>query len=186
MYFEVFFLALALSVDAMIVSFSCGLLIKKDRRISALKLAFATALGQALMPVIGWLGTKSIHAYIEKYDHWIAFAVFLGLGCNIIYHAVTDDEEERKHCPCLNFKVLFLIGLATSIDACVAGVSLYFMNVWLLGSVLLIGAVTFLDSLLGFYAYRILKKVPPSYLEIISGIILIGLGGKILVEHLSA
>lgn len=183
---EIFFLALALSVDAMIVSFSCGLLIKKNRRSSALKLAFATALGQTLMPVIGWLGTKSVHSYIEEYDHWIAFVVFLGLGVNIIVHALTDKDEKQDYCPCLNFRVLFLIGLATSIDACVAGVSLYFMDIWLPAAVLLIGIVTFANSLIGFYACRILKKIPSAYIEILSGLILIGLGIKILAEHLSA
>lgn len=186
MYIEIFFLALALSVDAMIVSFSCGLLVKKNRGASALKLAAATALGQTIMPVIGWLGAQSVHLYIEEYDHWIAFIVFLGLGSNVIYHALTDKSEERNHCPCLDFKVLFLIGVATSIDACVAGISLYFMDIWLFAAVLMIGLVTFINSLIGFYACRVLKKIPSAYMEILSGLILIGLGAKILTEHLSA
>lgn len=183
-FFDILFLALALSVDAAVVSFSYGLIIKKKRSEAALKLAFAAGLGQFIMPIAGWLGTSSVSKYIEHYDHWISFLVFLALGLNVISEALNEKEEklDKK----LNYKVLFMIAVATSIDACAAGVTLFFIKTPILSAAAIIGIITFINSLLGFNSCRLLKKVPTKYIEISSGIILILLGIKVLFEHLSS
>lgn len=182
-YFDILFLALALSVDATVISFSYGLIIKKKRREVALKLAFATGLGQSIMPVIGWLGTSSVSKYIEHYDHWVSFLVFIALGLNVISEALNEKEEklDKK----LSIKILFMIAVATSIDACAAGVTLFFIKTPILLASAVIGIITFINSYLGFNSCRLFEKIPPKYIEISSGVILILLGVKVLFEHLS-
>lgn len=179
---NLFLLALALSVDASVVSFSYGLIIKKKRLQNALLLAFATGFGQFIMPIIGWLGTNSVSEYISHFDHWISFLVFLLLGLNIIYGAITGEAEklEKK----LSIKIAVMIGLATSIDACAAGIMLYFVKAPILFSSAIIGLVSFINSITAFYSCSRLNKIPTKYIEIFSGIILILLGTKVLFEHL--
>lgn len=190
-YYAIILLSLALAVDALIVSFSYGLVIKKHRVGNALGLGTATGLGQFLMPLLGFLLTGSIHSYVDQWDHWIAFSVFMILGLRIIYHAIkgTDintDEIAHK----LSFRLLLMTGIATSIDAFVAGASLYFsnadtglgMNIFV--AALVIGGVTFACSFFGFMFAGRMHKLPSKPLEIAAGCVLIGLGVKILCEHL--
>lgn len=183
---DVFLLALALSVDAFVVSFSYGLVIKNHPLKNSIKIGFATGFGQFIMPVIGWYGTQSVHGYIESFDHWIAFAVFVALGLKVIDEALDNKvEPKKKLSKKLTFKVLFMVGLATSIDAMVAGITIYFMNVsiWFVAPV--IGITTFICAVIGFRLNCCFKKFSTKYLEISAGIILILLGCKVLYEHLS-
>ena len=179
-----FFLALALSVDAFVVSFSYGLIIKKGKGKAALKLATATGLGQFVMPILGWYGARSIYRHIEAIDHWIAFFVFLVLGIKIIGEAFKGCDCQPKLSKLLSLKLLFVIGIATSIDAFVSGSMLYFMKAPVWSASAVIGIVTFINASLGFNFCRIFKNCPIKYLELSSGIILICLGIKVLYEHL--
>ena len=182
--FDIFFLAMALSVDAAVVSFSYGLFLRKDRLKNALLLAFSTGLGQFVMPILGWLGTNSVSSYLSHFDHWISFLVFVLLGLNVINEAIhhTDDDLPEKN---LSLKLFFALGLATSIDACAAGVTLYFINISILTTSGIIGVTTFVCSLCAFYISRTFPKIPLRKMEILSGLILILLGFKVLYEHLS-
>ena len=172
--FSVFLLALALSVDAFAVAFSYGLVIKKDVASSAAKLGAATGAGQFVMPLLGWLATDSVHRYIEAFDHWIPFVVFLLLGLNVIRGALGGEECEKPG-PKLSLKLLSVVAVATSIDACVAGISLYFMNVGIVAAA----------ALTGFYFSRVFCRLPTACLQIAAGCVLILLGVKVLYEHLS-
>lgn len=183
-YIDILLLALALSVDAFIVSFSYGLIIKKGKGKSALKLATATGLGQFIMPILGWYGARSIYKHIEMMDHWIAFFVFLVLGLKIISDAFRECDCPNKLAKVLTFKILLFIGLATSIDALVSGSMLYFMKAPVWEAATIIGIITFINSALGFNFCRMFKKFPTKYMEVISGLILIALGCKVLYEHL--
>ena len=184
-FLDVLFLGLALSVDAFVVAFSYGLVIKKKKGISALKIAFSTGMGQFIMPVLGWYGARSIYHQIEQIDHWIAFFVFLMLGLKVISDSFKSCDHCEKRSDVLSLKILFMIGVATSIDAFVSGSMLYFVKVPVWQSAGIIGAVTFINSCLGFKFCRVFKKAPTKYLEITSGLILIFLGIKVLYEHLS-
>ena len=184
-FIDVFFLALALSVDAFVVSFSYGLIIKKGKGKAALKLATATGLGQFVMPVLGWYGARSIYRHIEAIDHWIAFFVFLVLGIKIISEAFKEgDCPPKLSNKLLSLKLLFVIGVATSIDAFVSGSMLYFIQAPVWSASAMIGIITFINSALGFNFCRIFKRFPIKYLEVSSGLILICLGFKVLYEHL--
>ena len=178
-------LAFALSADAFTVAFSYGLILKKKTLHNGLKLGAATGLGQFVFPIIGWLATGSVHKYIEAVDHWLAFTVFFILGLNVIIAALRGEDENVKLPKKLTLKTLFVIGVATSIDACVSGISLYFMPVNSIASALVIGLICFVCTLCGFCASCCLKKLPTKVMQIAAGIILILLGCKILYEHLS-
>lgn len=193
-YDEIILLALALAIDALVVSFSFGLVLKKHRINNALGLGVATGSGQFLMPVIGFFATSSIYHYVERWDHWIAFTVFLCLGVKIIFDALTEKNNRgKREIPNkLSFKVLTLTGVATSIDALVAGASLYLTQshdcletdgVGIFPASTIIGSVTFACATGGFLSTKYLHKLPTIILEITAGIVLIGLGVKILIEH---
>lgn len=179
---EIFLLAAALAVDAFIVSFSYGLIIKKQRGINACKLALAVGGGQFIMPIIGWYGTLPVSRYVDKFDHWLVFLVFAILGLNIIVNALSGQEEklEKK----LTVPVLLMLGMATSIDALVAGVSLYFAKAAIFKAAASIGITTFVCSIVGFNLKYVFKKIPYQRMEIGAGLILILLGCKVLCEHL--
>ena len=138
------------------------------------------------MPLIGYLLGKQFEWLITSIDHWIAFAVFLALGLKVIDEALSGEDEPCKLSRQLTFKVLLMIGLATSIDALVTGITLYFMNVSIWFAAPAIGIITFVCAVIGFQLNCCFKKVPTRYLEIAAGIILILLGCKVLYEHLSA
>lgn len=187
-FFDIFFLSIALSVDAFIVSFSYGLVLRPHLWKNGFKLGLSTGFFQFLMPVLGWYGAQSINHYIESIDHWLAFFVFLALGIKII----TDAYEEDGHNTStplkksLTLRVLFMIGIATSIDALVAGATIYFMQIPIWRSSILIGLTTFTFAVFGYGLCGIFKRFSTKYLEIAAGIILIALGCKVLFEHLSS
>lgn len=182
---EVFFLALALAVDAAIVCFSYGLVVNAGRWKIALILAFSTSLGQFVMPVAGYYLTERFVKYVSACDHWLVFAIFVILGGKFIWDALARKEEEQGgEIVAISIKAAFLVGLATSIDALASGsiLMLTYTPIW--SSAALIACVTFILSLCGFFLTRILRHLPGKWLEISVGLILIGLGIKVLVEHL--
>lgn len=183
-WFEILLLAFALSIDAFVVSFSCGCMVHKEHKKNAFKMAGANGFAQFTMPVLGWFGTNSIGEYVKSFDHWIVFFVFLVLGVKFIKDALEEEEKSCELPKSVTFKVLLIASFATSIDAFAAGVSIYFMPVSIWAVALAIGLVTFINSFIGFRLSRIFKKFKSKYLEVSAGVILITLGTKILIEHL--
>lgn len=192
---DLIFLAFALSVDAFVVAFSYGLLIKQKRLSNGIKLSLSTGAGQFLMPVLGFLLTGSVHRYIAAWDHWLGFAVFTFLGVNVLREGWNhrNEEEDMPHVTSLTLPTLMAVGIATSIDALVAGVSIYLSSAQCgtdptLHAVLLpaaaIGFTTFLCTAAGFFLTRRLHRFPTFHLEAGAGLILIGLGVKMLCDHL--
>ena len=174
-YIEIILLALALSVDAAVVSFSYGLAFNKERLKNSMCLATFTGFFQGFMPVIGYILTSFVKSYIEPYAKWIVLIIFAYLGIKFIIEAF--EEKENKKC-CIDLKCLFLIGIATSIDAFSAGISLSLSGNTILKPALLIGLVTYMNSLLGFVIGGKLKNLPTKWLEVIAGSVLIILGLK--------
>ena len=173
-YFEIFILAVALSVDACIVSFSYGLSFKDNRIKNALTLAAFTGIFQGLMPIIGYYLTSFIQNFIKPYSAWIIFIIFVVLGLKFIKEAF---EKKEKPC-CIALACLFLIGLATSVDAFSAGISLALYGNKILKPALLITFITFVNSCLGFFIGGKMSNMPTRTMEIFAGIILILLGFK--------
>ena len=176
-YFEIFILALALSIDACIVSFTCGLKFNNKHFKNLISLALTTGFFQALMPFIGYYLTNFVKTYIEPYANIIVFLIFTYLGIKFIIEANKNKTDEKIS---IDVKNLFLIGIATSIDAFSAGISLSLFGNKILKLAILIGFVTFINSCLGYFAGKKLKAFSTKLLEISAGILLILLGIKAL------
>lgn len=174
-YLEIFLLAIALSIDACVVSFSYGLTFTQNRFKNSLNLALFTGLFQGVMPIIGYFLTGFVKSYIEPYAGFIVFAIFTYLGIKFIKEAFDKEKEKQL---CIDLKCLLLVGIATSIDAFSAGISLSLFGNKILKPAMLIAFVTFINSVLGFVLGGKLKHMPTRGLEISAGILLILLGVK--------
>ena len=176
-YISIILLSLALSVDACVVSFSYGLKFEFQRIKNATLIALFTAAFQGIMPVIGYYLTSFVKTYIQPYASFIVFFIFMYLGIKFIVEAF---EKEKKKNFCIDIKFLFLIGIATSIDAFSAGISLSLFGNRILKPALLISFVTLCNSYLGFFAGGRLKHMPTRLLEVMAGMLLIVLAIKAL------
>lgn len=175
----IIFLAIALGIDCCVVSFSQGLIFNTNRIKNSLTLAFTMGLFQGLMPCIGYIGADVIHKYVESFSQWLVFGIFLILGLKFIFEAFSPKEEETVCC--IGTKCLITMGLATSIDALVAGASLNFSKAGLFIPAILIGLASFLLSIIGFWFGNLFKHFPSKYLEITGGLILIFLAFKAIL-----
>ena len=178
---EALLLALALAMDAFAVALTQG---ARFRPSVAGGVAIALTFGvfQALMPLAGWGIGAVAFAYIEAVDHWIAFGLLTFLGVRMLGGHVGEEEAGQA----LTGKALLVAGVATSIDALAAGITLPTLSVAPLVAVALIGGVTFAMSGAGVALGRIAGDRFGTWAERAGGIILIGLGCKILAEHLGA
>ena len=177
-YLEIILLAFALSVDACVVSFTYGLTFNQNRIKNMLLLATFTGAFQGLMPCFGYYLTQFVKTFIAPYASLIVFTIFVFLGIKFIKEAV----EKKKDRPCcIGIGCLLLIGVATSIDAFSAGISLSLYGNKILKPALLITFITFINSSLGFILGGKCKKIPTKIMEIFAGIILICLGIKAII-----
>jgi putative Mn2+ efflux pump MntP len=176
-------IAVGLAMDAFAVSITSGITIKRLHINHALKIALFFGLFQAIMPIIGWLAGLSLRDYISAIDHWIAFGLLSFIGCKMIYESITVQSSKKEINP-LNVYVLLVLSVATSIDALAVGVSFAFLKVSIVTPVIIIGTVTFLLSYLGVYIGDRIGHFFENKIEIAGGILLIGIGIKILVEGL--
>jgi manganese efflux pump family protein len=180
----VFILAIGLSMDSFAVSISCGLAEQKVSFTHAMKIALNFAFFQGMLPIVGWFMGTSVKSYVENIDHWIAFALLAYLGGKMIYEGITRTVG-KKESDIYSFRHIMTLSIATSIDALVVGFSYALAETEkIFGGAVIIGGVTFFFSMLGI---RIGKDVGGKFgskVEILGGIILIGIGLKILIEHL--
>lgn len=174
-------LAIGLCFDTFAVSVSSGLMKREITFKQALRIAVVLAAFQGLMPAIGWFLGMSIKGYIEVWDHWIAFAMLSILGGKMIWESFAKKEEQEFD-P-LNIKFIIGIGIATSIDALIVGVSFGMFSVNLPLAVLVIGGVTFLASMLGILFGKKTGSKFGDKVDMLGGIILIIIGIKILLQH---
>ncbi len=185
---ELFLLAVGLSMDAFAVSVCKGLAMKKaDAKGMVICGAWFGGF-QALMPLIGFYLGSLFATAIESIDHWVAFGLLVIIGINMLKEAFEKNEEgsERKEEDAdLSVKNMFIMAVATSIDALAVGISLAMageVNIWM--AILLIGVTTFVLSAVGVKTGSIFGSKFEKKAQLAGGIILIGLGIKILVEHL--
>lgn len=181
--FDILILAIALSMDACVVSFSNGLVYTKNKRVNSLMLATSVGFFQFLMPIIGYFFANFVSKFVEPYSHWVVFVIFVILGAKFIKDAFEEKEEKTLDCY-LCFKYIFIVSIATSIDALAAGVSLSLSGNSIMFPAIVIGVVTFINSILGFWGAYAFKNFPTRNLEISGGVILILLAFKLLFESL--
>lgn len=186
-YFELLLIGVGLAMDAFAVSICKGLNMKVINRKHCFVIALFFGGFQALMPWIGWLVGKQFERYITKFDHWIAFFLLTVIGGKMIVDVLRGGEDEEsclKDESRLDIKELFFLAIATSIDALAVGISFAFLKVAILPAVIIIGAVTFVISIIGVFIGNIFGSRYKSRAELVGGIILILLGIKILLDHL--
>lgn len=173
-------IGLSLSLDAAAVAAACGatgLRLRLALRIAAFFGGF-----QCLMPVIGWLSGSGLTSVIAGFDHWLAFGLLVIVGGRMIYESFRSEKNkpiDSSHLP-----VLLLLSLATSIDALAVGISLAFLKVSIFKPAVIIGLITFCLSLAGVYFGKIIGRIIRHKLELLGGVILLGIGVRILIEHL--
>ena len=180
---ELLLIAIGLSMDAFSVSICKGLTTKKFSWRMALVCGLWFGFFQALMPIIGYYLGAQFQEMIEAYDHWIAFGLLFLIGANMIREAVWGKEEDENNAA-LDVKTMFLLAIATSIDALAVGVSFACIRVKLWSSVIVIGLTTFAFSVLGVKIGNVFGSKYEKSAGIIGGIMLILIGLKILLEHL--
>ena len=189
-FLELLLLAIGLAMDAFAVSIGNGLSMKKQNPKAALAIAFSFGLFQALMPTLGYFLGSAFEDIIRQFDHFIAL-IFLGfIGGKMIFDGIkeliADKKGKTEEIPefHLSFGKLMIQAVATSIDALIVGVSfaaLPDVNIWT--AVLLIGIVTFAISLIGVFSGKKFGQLLGSKAEIFGGLILVGIGLKVFIEH---
>ena len=188
---ELLIIAVALSMDAFAVAICKGLSMKKMSYKNAVIVGLFFGGFQAFMPLLGYFLGMQFSQYIVAIDHWIAFILLSIIGINMIKEAVSRDEvddqckvcNEEEDVFCL--KSLIILALATSIDALAVGITFAFLQVTIISSVIIIGITTFVFSFFGVKIGNVFGNRFESKAEFVGGVILIGMGLKILIEHLS-
>ena len=179
---ELFVIAVGLSMDAFAVSVCKGLSAGRVRLGHALTAGIWFGGFQALMPFLGWLLGSRFQSFISSVDHWIAFLLLGLIGLNMVRESRSQEEEEvgASFAP----KAMLPLAVATSIDALTVGITFAFLRVDILWAITLIGVTTFVLSAIGVKAGGIVGERGKSRAELAGGLVLILMGCKILAEHL--
>lgn len=181
---NILLIAFGLAMDAFAVAVASGVIIKRQRLRRAVVFGVMFGGFQMLMPVAGYGAGCAFRAYIAAFDHWIAFGLLSAVGLKMIYEALRMEEMERTE-PAMTGLVLLGLSIATSIDALAVGISFAVLHIALLFPVVIIGAVTFCMSFSGFLFGNKFGSLLEKKAEIAGGLVLVGMGIKILIEHLA-
>lgn len=176
-------LALALAMDCFAVSITNGVALGRFHFVPIMKMALLFGFFQALMPLVGWLAGVGFKERIEAYDHWIALGVLVFLGVKMIRESQTEGEEGESQ-PALHWKTLILLAIATSIDALATGLVFITETIpTFVFALMMIGLFSFALSVAGNLVGLYLGRHLPVNMELVGGLVLIGIGVKIFLEH---
>lgn len=182
---EIIIIGIGLAMDAFAVSVSSGVAIKKMHLKHAMLMASFFGGFQALMPILGWCGGTFFRKSIQSFDHWIAFGLLTVIGIKMIYESTKLKDDEKQQSDPHSIYILFTLAVATSIDALAVGVTFSCLNYNIWEAAALIGIITFIISFIGTQlGQKIGHHLGENKVEILGGVILIGIGIKILLEHL--
>lgn len=175
---SIFLIAIGLAMDAFSVSITKGLVMKSSVK-HALIMALFFGVFQALMPVAGWISGIQLEAFVSTVAPWIAFILLFIIGIKMIYEGIFNDGDDENG----NFslKEIFLLAIATSIDAFLVGITFAVLKTPIIEPIVVIGVVTFVLSFIGFYIGKNIGHLFEHKIEILGGVILIGIGLKILI-----
>lgn len=178
-------IAIALAMDAFAVAIATGVRLKRVSLRQFFRLSWHFGLFQAMMPVVGWAAGLTVRDRIERYDHWVAFGLLTFVGVNMIREAFRLEEDAReKHDPTRGL-TLVMLSVATSIDALAVGLTIAMLQVGIWLPALVIGLVAGGFTLLGLHLGKAVgsaERLSP-LAGVIGGMVLIGIGVKILAEH---
>jgi putative Mn2+ efflux pump MntP len=179
---SIFFIALSMAMDAFAVSLGSGVKIGPGPR-PVFRIAFHFGLFQALLPIVGWLFGNTIEPYVRGFDHWVAFGLLAFVGLRMIRSGLSEGEEENPKDPSRGWTMVML-SVAVSIDALAVGLSLGVLGVNIWTPALIIGLVTGALSLLGLRVGNEVGKRYGKPVEVLGGLVLIGIGVRIVISHL--
>jgi len=184
---ENWLIAVGLAMDCLAVSIASGIILKKVKWGNILTMAFFFGFFQFLMPFLGWAGASRFSHLIEDFDHWAVFLILAFLGGRMIWESFKDEDCKKEFNPG-SLKVILTLAIATSLDALAVGVSYAFMGIKTVGGImspiLIIGLVSFLMSVFGLLFGIFFGCKHNMRVELWGGLILIGIGTKVLIEHL--
>lgn len=187
MFFTLLLMGAGLSMDAFAVSICKGLSMRKVNKKQCLVIGLFFGGFQALMPFIGWVLGSQFEQYITSIDHWIAFILLGFIGGKMVVEAIREKDdavEVGKMDPPLDLKEMFILAIATSIDALAVGITFAFLQVPIVEAISIIGITTFVISVIGVYVGNFFGNRYKKKAELAGGMILILIGLKILLEHL--
>jgi len=181
---ELLLVSLSMAMDAFTVSLGAGTSGVHNGPRSRFRLSFHFGFFQFLMPVIGWLAGKTIEQYIQSFDHWVAFILLVFVGGRMIWSGSHPGQENKQNNDLSRGWTMVLLSIAVSIDALAVGLSLGLIGISIWYPAIVIGIVTALLSLAGLYIGDGLGRKFGTVMEIIGGLVLIGIGVRIVVTHL--
>ncbi len=188
MFMELLLMGIGLAMDAFAVSICKGLGMQKVNKKQAVVIGLFFGGFQALMPFIGWVLGIQFESYITSIDHWIAFVLLGFIGGKMIVEAVKPGEEDavevKKVDAPLDIKEMFILAIATSIDALAIGITFAFLQYPIVEAISIIGVVTFFISIGGVYVGNFFGSKYKNKAEFAGGLILVILGLRILLSHL--
>ncbi|MFS7385210.1 manganese efflux pump MntP [Rahnella inusitata] len=184
-FYTVIILALGMSMDAFAAAIGKGAALHRPPLKEALRTGIIFGVIEAITPVIGWAIGLAATQFIMEWDHWVAFILLLVLGLRMIWEGFRKDKSEQVGVPLRHgFWLLVATAIATSLDAMAVGVGLAFLQVNILVMALTIGAATTIMATSGMLLGRFLGAAIGKWAEVLGGVVLIGIGSSILVEHL--
>lgn len=184
---ELLLIGVGLAMDAFAVSVCKGLAMRKVNKKQAVVIGLFFGGFQALMPFVGWMLGIQFESYITNIDHWIAFVLLAFIGGKMIVEALKPEDENveiNQMDPPLDLKEMFLLAIATSIDALAVGITFAFLDYPIVEAVTIIGVVTFIISIGGVYVGNFFGNKYKNKAELAGGIILVVIGLRILLSHL--
>ncbi len=182
--FSLLALALALAMDAFAVALGTGVALKQLSGRHLFRLGFHFGLFQALMPIVGWLAGRTLQHWIAAYQHWVAFVLLAFVGGKMIWEAFAKVEDGSPAGDPTRGLTLVVLSIATSIDALAVGLSLAMLGVSIWLPALVIGLVAGVLTVAGMLLGRRVGTAWGPRVEILGGLVLLGIGVKILLEHL--
>ena len=182
-FLSILLIAIGLSADCFAVALSGSIAQRTHSFWQVLRVSLSFGAFQAFMPVLGWSAGRTVVEFISDYDHWVAFALLAFVGSRMIWESFHDKDSRRENSDITRGFLLLTLSVATSIDALAVGLSFAFLeiNIILAGST--IGTVALIVTVIGFMIGKKAGGLIGKRAEIIGGVILIGIGLKIILEH---
>lgn len=182
-FWPLFLIALGVSADAFAVALGKGLHMRSFNLRHAVVIALTFGGFQAVMPFLGWLLGTRFAEYVQSVDHWVAFGLLAVIGAKMLWEAIRPGEDHEVDTDTLDLRELGVLAVATSVDALAVGISLAFLDVSIGGAVTLIGVTTAVLAFVGVVLGRRMGARFGRPAEVFGGLVLIGIGTKILLEH---
>ena len=183
--FSILIIAIGLGMDALSVAIGIGAMTRRLAPGPVLRLSLSFGLFQFFMPLIGWTAGRTVADHIARYDHWLAFALLAFVGGKMIRDSFREKDEKVHANDPTKGMTLLILSVATSIDALAVGLSFSFLKTPILSASVIIGVVSFLMTAAGMVFGRKLGELVGKRAGLLGGVVLIGIGLKILMEHMA-